>query len=52
MRSSRLGGMCLLDTAPRELAPDDVAALAEMAEEVVVPIILHEMERPTNGPTR
>lgn len=50
VRGVRLGGMCLLDTVPRELAPDEVAALVDMADEAVVSILLHEMERPTSAP--
>lgn len=41
----RLGGLCLLDPEPREFSPDDKAALAEMADEVILSILQHELEQ-------
>ena len=45
MSDIRLGGLCLLDTEPREMGEGDRAALADMAEEVMMLFIEHELER-------
>ena len=45
MRDIRLGGLCLLDTKPRDLTPLDRANLALMADEVMMLILQHEMDR-------
>lgn len=45
MRDVRLGGLCVLDTMPRELTPGDQADLAAMADDVMVCILEEEMKR-------
>ena len=45
MRDIRLGGLCVLDTQPREFGPDEQAELAEMADEVMFSILEQEMDR-------
>ncbi len=45
MRDVRLGGLCLLDTKPRNLNAAEQAELAEMAEEVMILIIENELDR-------
>lgn len=45
MRDIRLGGLCLLDTRPRDLTALDRAELAVMADEVMMLILQHEMDR-------
>lgn len=45
MQDVRLGGLCLLDTKPRDLTATDYAELAELADEVMILILEHEMER-------
>jgi GAF domain-containing protein len=45
MRDIRLGGLCLLDTRPREFAANDRAELSDMAEEVMILLIEHELDR-------
>jgi GAF domain-containing protein len=45
MRDIRLGGLCLLDTRPRDFSQDERAALADMAEEVMILLIEHELDR-------
>ncbi|TNC49550.1 GAF domain-containing protein [Rubellimicrobium rubrum] len=45
MRDIRLGGLCVLDTRPRGFTPDQKAALAEMADEVMVCILEQELDR-------
>ena len=45
MRDIRLGGLCLLDTKPREFTPGEQAELAEMADEVMLVILEQEMDR-------
>ena len=45
MRDIRLGGLCVLDTRPREFGPDEQAELADMADEVMFSILEQEMER-------
>ncbi len=44
MRDIRLGGLCLLDTKPRDLSALDRAELAIMADEVIMLILQHEMD--------
>jgi GAF domain-containing protein len=41
----RLGGLCLLDTRPRDLTAPDRAELVQMADEVMVLIYEQEMDR-------
>lgn len=43
MRDIRLGGLCVLDTTPREFTSDEQAELADMADEVMVCILEQEM---------
>jgi GAF domain-containing protein len=45
MRDLRLGGLCLLDTQPRNLAAAEKTELAQMADEVMMLILEHEMSR-------
>ena len=45
MRDVRLGGLCLLDTKPRDLTEAERAVLADMAEEVMWLIIEQELEQ-------
>lgn len=45
MQDIRLGGLCLLDTRPRDLTPLERAELAVMADEVMMLILQHEMDR-------
>jgi GAF domain-containing protein len=45
MQDIRLGGLCLLDTQPRELTPLDRAELAVMADDVMMAILEAEMNR-------
>ena len=45
MRDVRLGGLCLLDTQPRELTASDQAELAQMADDVMMLILEQEMDR-------
>lgn len=42
-REVRLGGLCLLDTEPRDCSPADKADLATMADEVMFLIIKREL---------
>ena len=45
MRDIRLGGLCVLDTQPREFTLEQQAELIEMADEVMVCILEQEMDR-------
>jgi GAF domain-containing protein len=45
MRNIRLGGLCVLDTQPREFGPDEQAELADMADEAMFCILEQEMQR-------
>ncbi|HVG46751.1 MAG TPA: GAF domain-containing protein [Rubellimicrobium sp.] len=45
VRHVRLGTLCLLDTRPRDFAPEDRAALERMAEAVVAAILEREWDR-------
>jgi GAF domain-containing protein len=45
MRDLRLGGLCLLDTRPRNLGTAEQTELAQMADEVMMLILEHEMTR-------
>ena len=45
MQDIRLGGLCLLDTNPRDFTPLDEAALVQMADQAMLLIIEQEMER-------
>lgn len=45
MQDVRLGGLCLLDTTPRDFTAVDQVELAGMADEVMHFILEHEMER-------
>jgi GAF domain-containing protein len=49
MQDIRLGGLCLLDTQPRELTPLDRAELAVMADDVMMSILEAEMNRLGDG---
>ena len=44
MRDVRLGGLCVLDTKPRQFSPDERAELASMADEVMLCILVEEMD--------
>jgi hypothetical protein len=41
----RLGGLCLLDTKPRDLTTPEKAELAQMADAVMALIYVQEMDR-------
>lgn len=45
MREIRLGGLCLLDTRPRDLEAAEQTELAKMADEVMMLIQEQEMDR-------
>lgn len=45
MRDIRLGGLCVLDTRPRVFTPEEQAALAEMADEVMGCFLEQELDR-------
>ncbi len=45
MRDVRLGGLCLLDTEPRDFAASEQAELVDWAEEVMILILEGEMDR-------
>jgi len=45
VRQIRLGALCLLDTRPRDFAPEDRAALERMAEAVAAAIMEREFDR-------
>ncbi len=49
MRDIRLGGICLLDTRPRDFTSDEQAELADHAEEVMILLIEHELDRFSNA---
>ena len=44
-RDIRLGGLCVLDSKPREFAPDQRGELAEMADELMLSILEQAMDR-------
>lgn len=47
-REVRLGGLCLLDTEPREFSPKDRMELADLADEVMFRILERELRSATH----
>jgi GAF domain-containing protein len=45
VRGIRLGALCLLDTRPRDLSPEDRAELERMADEVMAAVLEQRYER-------